>query len=412
MITQKQHHKTSILIVEKNDAFRQFLSRAIGALHYSTFSASTEEEAASLLEQEECSIALISIRPNHSGELDSLQRLSIHFPSTDVIALLEHPEEFRFTDVIRSGAVDYICKPFTFDEIKAKLSKVVREKKLVHELLQENRKRLQTEDELRKAYENLEKRVRERTYELEKATRAAEDASTAQREFIANISHELRTPMHAILSFARLGVNKSDLVSKSRLVGYFWEIEKSGERLLVLLNNLLDLSKMEAEMMHYNMKKNCLVSLVRTAISQYAALMEEKQIDCSFESSSDSLHLTFDRAKCLQVVNNLLSNAVKYSREGGSILIELREWAESDNSLWVELKIADQGVGIPENELEFVFDKFRQSSRTRSGAGGTGLGLAICKSIIDGHGGKIGAKNRKGGGAEINFSLPKYIPTK
>jgi signal transduction histidine kinase len=103
----------------------------------------------------------------------------------------------------------------------------------------------------------------------------------------------------------------------------------------------------------------------------------------------------------LQVLRNLLSNAVKFSPEGGRIDIELQQEPGS-----VKVSLRDQGIGIPEDELEAVFDKFIQSSKTKTGAGGTGLGLAICQEIVVGHRGRIWAENNPGGGARLNFVVP------
>lgn len=395
----------NILIVEDDPFFQHYMATAINKLGYRFRVVEAGSEAIELLQMEKYSVIFINVLTPGFDGLDLLNYISVHHPHTDVIAITINLEEVTLTDLISAGAVDYLNKPFTIDEVRAKLSRVIRERKLIHELVVENRKRLNIEAELRRSYELLEIRVQDRTRELEQAKSQAEAANAAQTEFMANISHELRTPMHGVLSFARLGVNKMNHVSKERLKGYFEEIEKSGNRLLGLLNNLLDLSKMEAEMMHYTLTENCVLSVINASVQHYTALLEERGIRVIIENMATDTRTVFDRSKIFQVITNLITNAIKYTKPGSVISLSLQEIA-GDELLVV---ISDEGIGIPHEELEFVFDKFKQSSRTRSGAGGTGLGLAICKQIITDHKGKIWARNRPQGGTQFCFTLPVSI---
>jgi signal transduction histidine kinase len=409
LTTHAEEFVVKILIVENDPYFQRFVATTVKKLGYKFEVVDSSVEAVDILKNDSFSIVFINdITPGFHG-LEFLKYITSNNSNTDVIVVTSHQEEINLTDVITAGAVDYLSKPFTVDEVRAKLSRVVRERKLVHELVVENSKRLRIEAELRKSHELLERRVHERTKELEAAKITAEAATVTQTEFMANISHELRTPMHGILSFARLGVSKLNLVTKARLCGYFEEIEKSGNRLLELLNNLLDISKLEAEMMQYSMALNSLDLVVNTAVMRFSAMLEEKKISISVENNIKQTKAVFDKPKIEQVVENLLNNAIKYTDSGNSIQITLsrvdRYKRVSDNPCIV-LAIEDQGVGIPKGELAFVFDKFRQSSRTRSGAGGTGLGLAICKQIVQDHHGRIWAESIKEGGTRISFVLP------
>lgn len=402
-----QEFAINILIIEDDPPFQRYMASAITKLGYEFKIVDTDQEALQLLQDNEYSIVITSIYADGLDGLEFLAYISENHPQTDVIVVTDYLEHTTLTDVINAGAVDFLSKPFTVDEVRAKLSRVVRERKLIHELVVENKKRLRIEAELRVSHEMLEKRVQERTKELEQAKILAETANAAQREFMANISHELRTPMHGILSFASLGINKIDQVSQERLSGYFAEIQKSGTRLLVLLNNLLDLSKHEAEMMHYNMTKHSLVEVVASSICHYSALAEEKNQKLIFKNPDVPIEAVFDRQKITQVIHNLLNNAFKYNEQGSVIVISLSQPKVEENGQdAITVSIADQGVGIPQEELDSVFDKFKQSTRTRSGAGGTGLGLAICKQIITAHKGCIWAENRVQGGTKFCFTLP------
>lgn len=393
----------NILIVENDPYFQHFLAKVINRLGFQFMLAESGNDAIQALAESEISVVMLNIQAPHVNGLELVNRISVYNPNTDVIAIMTDGEKMSLTEVINSGAVDFLIKPFSLDEARAKLSRLVRERKLIHELVVENRKRLKTEAELRNSHLLLEERVIERTEQLEKAKAKAEQANAAQSEFMANISHELRTPMHGILSFARLGANKIDKVDKERLKGYFQEIEKSGYRLMKLLNNLLDLSKLEAEMMQYTFATTDLVILINQAVQNFAALAEENKLRIIVENKTTDSKCTIDSEKILQVITNLLNNSVKYSTRESTILVEVTKKGTG----MLQVSISDEGIGIPDNELQFVFDKFTQSSKTRSGAGGTGLGLAICKKIISDHGGEIWAENKLECGAKFCVTLPR-----
>ena len=263
-------------------------------------------------------------------------------------------------------------------------------------------------EELRRHRDNLQLLVEERTHELTLAMEAAERANQAKSEFLANMSHELRTPMHAILSFARLGSERAGSAAADKLQQYFARVEQSGERLLALLDDLLDLSKLEAGKMRYDMAEVDLAALVRTAIEEYAQLAHGRGLTVAIEAAP-ALRAWCDPARIGQVVRNLLSNAIKFSPRGGRIAVALQP-ARDAGRLAVVMSVSDEGAGIPEAELEQVFDKFVQSSKTRSGAGGTGLGLSICKQIVEDHGGRIWASSNQAQGARIVVLLPLQAP--
>ena len=259
---------------------------------------------------------------------------------------------------------------------------------------------------------NLKKKNQELQVELERrriAEMKAKAANEAKSEFLANMSHELRTPMHAILGFAEIGAKKlgTKQLSTEKAVGFFNKIKISGERLMSLLSNLLDFSKLESGKMQYLMKKNDLINIVEEVVDEYADQLEEKAIQCQIIQPDFSVLCSFDTIRIEQVIKNLMSNAVKFTDRNGDITISFEKEAQpTDQTGSISVTIKDNGIGIPENELEFVFDKFTQSSSTKSGAGGTGLGLAICKEIIMAHDGTIRAANNPDGGCAFTFSIP------
>lgn len=271
------------------------------------------------------------------------------------------------------------------------------------------------EAELRNHRDRLQELVEERTVDLINAKEAAERASEAKSEFLANMSHELRTPMHSVLSFASLGEEKSQALAQEKLGHYFQRIHQSGSRLLNLLNELLDLSKLEAGMMHLQQKDEDVLDLVREAVAEAESWATTRKLRLLVEARTADTGATIDATRIGQVIRNLLSNAIKFSPEGSTVRILLddaqlpsgrRTTDRSDiPALCIEVK--DEGVGIPDTELERIFDKFVQSSSTKTGAGGTGLGLAICREIVHAHRGSIKACNNSPAGASLIVILPR-----
>jgi signal transduction histidine kinase len=271
------------------------------------------------------------------------------------------------------------------------------------------------QEALRRHRDDLERLVAERTRELTQAEAAAETADQAKTMFLSNMSHQLRTPMHAILSFSRLGVDRSHggQGSADRLTQYLERIHQGGNRLLVLLNDLLDLSKLEAGKMQYEFEHHELSDIAGTVAAELAELAREKAVRVSIEEDGQAPRAWCDAARIAQVVRNLLSNAIKFTPAGRSVRVVIGADVLSGEPA-VRLQVIDEGVGIPPDELEVVFEKFVQSSKTKSGAGGTGLGLAICHEIVQQHGGRLWARNNPDGGACFTMLLsmrPGAIPS-
>lgn len=237
--------------------------------------------------------------------------------------------------------------------------------------------------------------------EVTAAKEKAEAANHSKSEFLANMSHELRTPLHAILSFAAFGEKNAATAKPEKITEYFHKIQTSGKILLNLVNNLLDLAKLESGKMVFEFQRTNVSPLLGKVADEFSSLVSERGLTIDYAEPNGKAIGNVDRDKFMQVVRNLVSNAVKFSPQGGKIDIGVVQEEQI-----LKVRVTDQGAGIPPAELEKIFEEFVQSSTTQKGAGGTGLGLAISRQIAAAHRGRIWAENQPQGGAVFFFEIP------
>ena len=240
--------------------------------------------------------------------------------------------------------------------------------------------------------------VAQRTTE---AKEAAERSNAAKSEFLANISHELRTPLQSILGFSELGEARSG--SQPRLQGMFASIHAAGQRMLVLVNNLLDLSRLESPVGEIQRQPQDMAPALRAVADELQGLAQARGLQLQLTpATAAALWASGDAFRLQQVLRNVLANAIRFAPSGSSITVD---W-EAEPGGAHHISVRDHGPGIPPQELDSIFEAFVQSSRTKDGSGGTGLGLAICRKIMDGHAGRIHARNHPDGGAVFDILLP------
>ncbi len=272
----------------------------------------------------------------------------------------------------------------------------------------------EVEAELRAHRDHLAELVAEQTRDLRAAKEAAEEANRAKSEFLANISHELRTPMHAILSFSEMGRSRTGSAPPEKIVTYFERIRQSGGRLIGLIDELLDFSKLSAGRAEIEAAEADVAVILADVTAEIQPLLAARGLVLDIAREGDT-RARVDLRRIRQVLLNVLSNAIRFSPDGGRIGVEFsaallpagRRATDEGSQAALRLRVTDQGPGIPDGELESIFDQFAQSSRTRTGAGGTGLGLAICHEIMALHQGRISAGHAPGGGAAIEILIPR-----
>ncbi len=382
---------TRILIVDDSINNLELLRVELNDEGYEVNSATNGEQALQLATAEEPDLILLDmIMPGLNG-YETCKRLKSK-PATEnipVILLSALDESDAIVDGLKVGAQDYVAKPYDFRILNARINSAL--------TLADTRKELHLANQLLLAErEQLEETIVMRTKDLSKAKEHAEKANQIKTEFLANMSHELRTPMHAILSFTSIGIERLSQSSEEQTRHFFTRIEESGKRLLKLLNNLLDLSKLEAKNVNTDMKKNCLSEVVLKAIQELTALLEQNGQTITLFRPDKPIEVLCNADLIRQVIINVLSNAIKFSPEHSRITISYktdRHHIDNEESTVATVSISDEGVGIPVDELDSIFDQFTQSSKTKTNAGGTGLGLSICRHIMNIHRGAIVAKN-------------------
>jgi len=297
--------------------------------------------------------------------------------NTPILALTAFDSNCRRIGLFSLGINEYLEKPVIAKEIIFRVKTMIERQQLLNAL-------------------NIEKKHANR-------------ANQVKTKFLANMSHELRTPLHGILSFSNFGIKDSEELAvgeqkSSSYLKYFQRIHSSGERLLLLVNDLLDISKLDAGGLNLKYVKQDLCEVMRGCLAEQEMRIHDLKIKVHTILEEPCIG-EFDVNYITQVLTNLLSNALKFTPDNQSIYIKIcKETINNTPSLC--FIISDEGVGIPEGELESVFDRFIQSSKTQTDLGGTGLGLAICDEIIKLHHGKIWAEHNKPEGAVFKFIIP------
>ncbi len=393
--------KRTVLFIDDNQSVLASLERGLMDEPYRTLFARSGDEALEILKDKEVHVIVTDMRmPGMSG-LELLKIVKKEYPRIIRLVLSGYAQITTLLTAVNQGEIfKYITKPWKLEE---EFKSVVRQA-IDYYNLQDERDSLI--EKLKQAHDELEKKVEERTMELKIANEQLKKHERMETEFVMTIAHELRTPMTIlknIISNILAGV--TGRTSKKQRENL--EIANNEmNRLAKIINDFLDISKIEAGKINLKPTRIVIQSVVANTVKFLTPLADDKSIELKTLMPEEELFVNADPDKLAQVLNNLVENAVKFTPDcGGRIVIRVK-----DLDTEIEVDIEDNGRGIEADDIGRVFNRFVQVEKyIGPGEHGTGLGLSITKELVELHGGQIWVENAPTGGANFCFVLPRDV---
>lgn len=385
-----------VLVIDDDRGLRDTVSDVLSMHNIGSATCGSAEEALAWCAGREPDVVLVDQRLPDSSGLDLAAKIHRDLPLVPIVLLTGYASEASAIAAI--GVVDdYLTKPVQPQE----LVKVLRARIDQHRLRLANRNLL---DQLTASNVRLEQAVEERTAELRLARDDALAATRVMSQFLSSVSHELRTPLNAIIGFSDL-MAREPTDGTTSIVPTEWidYINRSGRRLLALINDLLDLSKSQAGQMVLKCEAVEVVGIIQDAVATLQPVAAGDQKTVSYDAADITVFA--DPLRLRQVVDNLLSNALKFTPEGGAITVEA---GQDEQGPFIAVR--DTGVGIAPEDLDVVFEPFRQVGDGSTYRAGTGLGLALTKRLVEQHGGTITVQSELGSGSSFTVRLPAFEP--
>ena len=373
-----------ILVIDDEKCQRDTLAVILEGEEYQVVVGQNGAEALKLIREDSIDVVVADLKlPDMTG-LEILTALKEANSDAAFILITGYASVETAIEAMNQGAFAYHVKPLDMDAFLGSLRNAVRQQ----QLMIENR--------------NILKRLKESNEKLEQARDDAIEASRAKLDFLSRMSHEIRTPMNAIIGMA-------DLLSEAQLTPeeqeYVQVLTRAGDTLLTIINDILDLSKVEAGQLQFERREIELGQLVESAVELSATRAHEKGLELNAHVSPDvPTALVGDPVRLRQVLTNLVGNAVKFT-EKGEVVLHVENDPEAHEPGCILFRVSDTGIGIPQDRLESIFDSFTQvdTSTTRK-FGGTGLGLAICTRLVELMGGRIWVESKFGEGSTFYFT--------
>ena len=379
----KKNSPVKILLVDDRPENLFALEVILSNEDYTCVKASSGREALELLlYEQDFAIILMDVQmPMMDGfeavelirKIDKLKHVPIIFLTASMDASVHIFKGYQ------AGAVDYMIKPLSPEILKAKVAVFVDLYRKTQELILQ-KEQLEILNSDISAQKRFEKELIEAKSKAENATQRAEDAMKAKQQFLSNMSHEIRTPMNAIIGFTKV-LQKTDLSVKQK--EYVSAIKMSGDALIVLINDILDLAKVDAGKMTFDQVPFKMEASISAMLHLFETKVNEKNLELiKLYDQKIPETLLGDPARLHQIILNLVSNAVKFTAKG-KITVRVNLLKEDAEQASIEFAITDTGIGIAENKIAHIFENFQQATNDTSRLyGGTGLGLAIVKQLV------------------------------
>jgi len=370
-----------ILVVDDEKEIRELLSRALTRLsHFRVELAEDGEEALRRIEQESFDLVLTDLKIPKKDGLQLVAEIAKSKPEVLTVLMTGHGTLDSALEAIKIGASDYLTKPLNMEETIVRLQRVL-----------EERQRFA--------------RLKELAAQLERANQELKRLDQMKSEFISVASHELRTPLATIKNVVQLILKGRTGEINEVQTDFLSMAEKNIDRLTNILNNLLDLSRIEYGKIDIKSEELELRGIIEFILSSLKPQADEKSIQLNVEISKELPPIYGDRGKIEQILTNLVGNAIKFTPEGGEVSVLSKPFHADGNM--VAISVRDSGIGIPEDQQEKVFEKFYQvNGSLHRLTSGTGLGLAITKGLVEANDGTIWVESQVGKGSTFTFTLP------
>lgn len=376
--------KASILIVEDEVGTRVTLSGVLEDAGHEVVGAGNGKEALEIITNRSFNVIITDIRLPDIGGMGILELAKEVNPDVAVIVMTGYASIETAVNAVNEGAYAYFVKPVNMDELKTAIINALRQQRLARE-----NKRLV--DDLQKSNKLF--------YEANRQLREATEAKSA---FLAHMSHELRTPLNAVIGFSELLLDGIPGEINDQQRQCLNDILNSGQHLLELINDVLDLSKVEAGKMELKLEKLKLSNVVQNITATIKPMLDENKHKLSIYIEDGLPRVYVDRNRLREILLNLLSNAIKFTPDGGELCVEANA-----NDAWCQVSVIDNGIGIREEDQERIFEAFTQADALPGDTKkGTGLGLALTKQLVELGGGQIWVESEKGIGSRFTFTIP------
>ena len=353
-------------------------------------------------------VVLTDLRLGDASGQEILGAIRARRPSTVTLMLTGYASLESAVAALRQGAYDYLIKPSDPEELRATVRRAVERRQLGRALEQRVRELEEANQHIADLNADLERRVDDATVELRQAVERLQELDHLKSQFLSIASHELRTPITAVSGFAQLALRdlkqrgtRSDEYGKEleRLTRQLTIIHDQSAKLGRLVRELLDVSRIQAGRVDFEMAPTDMIELARAVVEQAQMVQGSRRIEVDARGEAT---VVGDRDHLEQVIANLVDNALKYSPEGGPVHVRVQ--GEKDH---VRITVEDEGIGIPPEQLSRVFDIFyRTAEAERRRTPGLGLGLYITRGIVERHGGRIWAESAVGTGTKVHVTLP------
>lgn len=376
--------EATIIVVEDEKGARATLCGILEDAGYRVIGLERGKDALAAIRNGRFNAIITDIRVPDVGGMEILEAAREINPDAPVIMMTGYASVETAVDAVNQGAYAYFVKPVNPDELKTTIANALKHQRL----LQENKRLV---DDLQQSNKLLFK-----------ANEELKSATQAKSDFLAHMSHELRTPLNVVIGFSELMLDEVPGNINEEQKQCLLDIMGSGKHLLNLINDILDLSKIESGKLELKMANFSLPVLLDSLKRIVAPVIAPKEQSLEIDVEKGLPLVYADKAKVRQVLINLLSNATRFTPGGGRLRVE----TAVENG-WCRISVIDNGIGIKVEDREKIFDPFCQvEDAMMEEKGGTGLGLPIAKQIIEKHGGRIIVESGEGGGSRFSFTLP------